>query len=156
MSQAKPQGGLRAPCTMIFEKKQYILQRGLLFGKNVWFARSLLHLELLGAVFALLCWLCPIRKVISILWTAGVSRLFLFSSFPCVCQVLCTCQSFHALLVLIGFLLTAALGQTLCSAQQLFRKRKMLKIFLPEAEISTLLGRICPLVPPSLFESSQQ
>lgn len=123
-----------------------------LLRKSVWFARSLLHLESLGGVFALLCWLCPIRSVISILWTTRVSQLFLFSSFPCVCQVLCTCQSFHAfMLVLIGFLLVAALGQTSCSAQQLFRKRKILKIFLLGAWLPTFLEKIYPLAPPSLW-----
>jgi len=87
---------------------------------------------------------------------SGVIQFFLFASFPFFCQVLRTCWSFHALLVPICFLLAAALGQMLCSSQQLFRKGERLNFFSPRAWIPTLLGRISPLVPPPLFESSQQ
>lgn len=85
---------------------------------------------------------------------SGVIQLFLFSSFPCVCQVLHTCQSFHALLVSICFLLAAALGQMSCPAQQLFRKGKLLNIFfchehgsqpdLGGSLLSYLLGSLSP------------
>lgn len=74
--------------------------------------------------------------------STGVIQLFLFSSFLCFCQVLHTCQSFHALLVLICFLLVAALGQMSCPAQQLFRKGKLLKVvfFFHDHESQPYLG----------------